>query len=394
VVVTVAEADDRPDKVERPLVLLPVVWSIIAEPLVPVEATDQQIHLAYELLFTNVTATNAHILAVEAVDPSEDDKVVGVDQVVTIDDENVTGEVRLFSLPSTPNKANYSAAVPPGQSGVVYINLTFADRRDVPDRIAHRVTVSQPDLEGAPEFTGVGALAKIGDARAVVVRPPLRGNLWVDADGCCTIIGPHRFTVLPVNGTERVPEHFAIDFVRLNEEGVPFEGDPKVLENWHYYGTDVLAAAPGKVVEVVNDLPDQVPGELPPDITPAQAAGNHVIVDIGDGLFTLYAHMIPNSIVVKPGQSVRAGQLLGHLGNSGNTDAPHLHFHVMNQPSALDTTGLPFVFRNMELQGRLEGSLAKIEDTLLAGGAVPLNDSETGPRRRQMPLTRDVLRFQ
>jgi hypothetical protein len=63
----VAKADDATQVAERPVVLLPVVWSIIAEPLVPVEGTDQQIHLACELLFTNVTSASAQFLAIEAV---------------------------------------------------------------------------------------------------------------------------------------------------------------------------------------------------------------------------------------------------------------------------------------------------------------------------------------
>lgn len=226
----------------------------------PVEGTDEQIHLAYELLVTNVTSTDLRIHAIEVVDPDEDDEVVGTDHVVIIKDEDVTGEVRLFSHPSTMDKNNYATVMPPGQTGVVYIDVTLADRRDVPKRIAHRLTVSRPDT---PEVTGVGAIAKIGRDRAVVIRPPLRGDRWVDGDGCCTIIGPHRFTVLPFNGTERVAEHFAIDFLQLDEKGRLFTGDLKVLENWHYYGADIVAAASGKVVEVVDDLPDQVPGELP-----------------------------------------------------------------------------------------------------------------------------------
>jgi hypothetical protein len=385
--------DARADLSDRPLTLLPVVWSVIAEPVVAVKGTDELVHVAYELLFTNVTASAARIELIEAVDPSAEDAVVGEDQVVTIADEDVTGQARLFSRPTTFDATNYAAVLPPGESGIVYVDLTFATKREIPRLIGHRVTVSQPDLDGAPEFTAVGALTKIYRRAAVLVRPPLRGDGWVDGDGCCTIIGPHRFTVLPINGSERVPEHFAIDFIQLDAEGKLFTGDPKVLENWHYYGADVLAAAAGEVVEVVDDLPNQVPGELPASITAAEAGGNHVIIAMQDGRFALYAHMIPDSIVVEVGQRVRAGQLLGHLGNSGNTDAPHLHFHVMTEPSPLDSTGLPFVFDRMELQGRLLGSLVEVQDALFAGTPPEIDDTDTGRRRRQMPLTNDVLGF-
>jgi hypothetical protein len=127
---------------------------------------------------------------------------------------------------------------------------------------------------------------------------------------------------LPVNGRLRPPEHFAIDFVQLDEAGRLFTGDPKVLMNWPFYGAEVLAATPGRVVEAVDHLPDQVPGQLPADATAATAGGNHVIVDIGEGHYALYAHLIPGSIAeagLKVGDSVARGQRLGRLGNSGNT---------------------------------------------------------------------------
>ena len=81
------------------------------------------------------------------------------------------------------------------------------------------------------------------------------------------------------------------------------------------------AAAPGKVVEVRDDLPDTLPGS-PREVSADMAAGNHVIVDIGDGRYAMYAHMIPRSIVVRVGQHVARGELLGRLGSSGNSDAP------------------------------------------------------------------------
>ena len=118
-----------------------------------------------------------------------------------------------------------------------------------------------------------------------------------------------------------------------------------------------------------------------------------MIVNMGQGRFALYAHLIPKSIPVRIGQRVERGQLLGKLGNSGNTDAPHLHFQVMNTPSALDTVGLPFVFDRMTLQARVMGTLDDVDRLTDTGSSAPLDRSQAGPRREQMPLTLDVLEF-
>ena len=380
-------------KDDRLAVLAPVVWSVIGPPVIPVKGTDGRIHLAYEILFTNVVADAVNLVSVEMIDPDEDNLPVGEDRVFAVDDTDVTSQMRILSAPSTFDGDSYSTLLPPGQSGLMYVDLTFEDRRDIPRRLAHRVTVAQ-DVDGQPQFTAVGGLAKVSRAEAVVVKPPLRGDRWVDWGGCCAIISAHRFTLLPLNGSLWPAQRFAIDFLQLDEQGHLFEGDPEDLDNWHFFGADVLAAASGRVIEVVDDLPNQVPGALPPGITLDEASGNRVIMDIGDGRFALYAHMIPGSIVVEEGERVRAGEKLGLLGNSGNTDAPHLHFQIMNGPGDLNSVGLPFVFDRMALQGRLAGSSPEeIDDVLFAGGAVLVDDSVTGPRRRQMPLFLDLLGF-
>jgi murein DD-endopeptidase MepM/ murein hydrolase activator NlpD len=190
--------------------------------------------------------------------------------------------------------------------------------------------------------------------------------------------------------TERAPEHFAIDFVQLDAQGRLSVGDLKNLHNWPFYGAEVLAAAPGTVVEVVNDLPDQVPGQLPSDATIETAGGNHVIIDMGHGRFALYAHLIPGSVAVEVGEVVSRGQLLG---NSGNTDGPHLHFHVMDSPSALNTTGLLFVFDSWEFQGRVLGSLDDVNKTLFAGQSPTIDPAGSGTRTAEMPLSLDLIGF-
>jgi murein DD-endopeptidase MepM/ murein hydrolase activator NlpD len=80
-----------------------------------------------------------------------------------------------------------------------------------------------------------------------------------------------------------------------------------------------------------------------------------VIVDIGDGRYALYAHLKPDSIEVEEGDRVTRGQELALLGNSGNTTAPHLHFHVMDAPLALGADrNLPYVFDAFDYQGFLQ----------------------------------------
>ncbi len=58
--------------------------------------------------------------------------------------------------------------------------------------------------------------------------------------------------------------------------------------------------------------------------------------------------MILNSVQVKKGQKVKAGEVLGKLGNSGNSNCPHLHFHLMDGSNKLTARGLPCNFTNIK----------------------------------------------
>ncbi|MDQ3652241.1 MAG: M23 family metallopeptidase [Acidobacteriota bacterium] len=386
---------DRRQLPVDPIVLTPVAWSVIADPVVPVRGTDGRVHLAYVLLFTSLSTERARITSIEVVDPLRNNRVVGTSRVVTVEDDDVTTKFKLLALKQpTITKAGYSDWLRPARSAFLYLDVTFDDLRDVPRQIKHRVTVSQTDAQNKPVLiTGIGGLTEVSRREAVVLSPPLKGDRWMNVNGCCEIIGPHRSAILPLNGTLRPAQQFAIDFMQLDAQGRLYTGDPKDLNNWHYYGTQVVAAAGGRVVKVVNDLPNQVPFETPLGITGETIAGNQVIIDMGEGRYALYAHMIPGSVVVSEGQLVERGQLLGRLGNSGNTDAPHLHFHVMDRPSALDANGLPFVFDRMEFQGRTVGTLNGVLGEIFDGGAAQINPAGGGRRRREMPLTLDVVGF-
>ena len=114
--------------------------------------------------------------------------------------------------------------------------------------------------------------------------------------------------------------------------------------------------------------------------------------DIGDGNYAFYAHLKTGSVKVKPGDQLTTGQVIANLGNTGNTDAPHLHFHVMSTPDPLRSNGLPFVFESYKLDGRVASMDAL--DPLLLGQPARLkpdftprdetNDQPAGARRDEL----------
>jgi hypothetical protein len=101
-------------------------------------------------------------------------------------------------------------------------------------------------------------------------------------------------------------------------------------------GVDVLAAAPGKVLRLRDGMEDISVREIGVAAIKDRMAGNSVIIDHGDGWVTQYAHMKMGSIVVTPGQQVAAGDKLGQVGLSGNTEFPHLHFEIRHNDQPVD----------------------------------------------------------
>ena len=123
------------------------------------------------------------------------------------------------------------------------------------------------------------------------------------------------------------------------------------------FGQPVLAPADGVVVRVHDRERDHwsrtspfgllylVSIELLRELFgPSRVVGNHVIVDLGDGIYAALAHLRHRSIRVRPGDHVRAGDQMAECGNSGNTTEPHVHFQLMEHPSIALAAGLPFLF--------------------------------------------------
>lgn len=138
-------------------------------------------------------------------------------------------------------------------------------------------------------------------------------------------------------------EAFAYDFLQIGADGKSFRSDGSRNSDYYAYGQEVLAAKDGAVVFVRTDISENVPGQTTNTETPG---GNSVVIDHGNGQYGYYAHLRPNSIFVRVGDQVRAGDPIAEAGNSGDSLEPHVHFHVMNHPDPAQADGTPVVFES------------------------------------------------
>jgi hypothetical protein len=142
-------------------------------------------------------------------------------------------------------------------------------------------------------------------------------------------------------------QRFAYDLLVM-KDGVSHAGEGTKLTDYYSYGAEVFAPAAGTVVWSCDSLPDQQPGQM----DPKNPIGNGVVIDHGNGEFSLLAHMQPRSLKVKTGDTVKAGALLGLCGNSGNTSEPHIHYHLQDGPDLKTAEGLPAPFSNLIVNGK------------------------------------------
>jgi len=242
----------------------------------------------------------------------------------------------------------------PAQFAVVYIGATFDNLEAVPASVRQRVTAKIGDY---PEGFSIDTPATPVDRKPVVViGAPLTGDEWVAANGPSNTSG-HRRALIPVNGRAYISQRYAIDWVELYPDGKTYQGDPADNKNYRAYGHEIHAVADGIVTETKDGLPQNTPGakSLAIPITLESIGGNHVIMDMGNGLYAFYAHLQPGSLRVKVGDKVHRGQVLGLLGNTGNSSEPHLHFDICNASSMLACEGIPYAFAWFEVAGKGEG---------------------------------------
>lgn len=135
---------------------------------------------------------------------------------------------------------------------------------------------------------------------------------------------------MPVQGELYDNQRYAVDWMKFGKSGLLHSGNISKNSSWYCYGEKIYAVADGIVTMCRGDLPENIPmtGKYAIPLTQETEGGNFIILDIGNGRYALYAHLMPDSLRVKVGDNVKRGQVIALLGNSGHSEAPHLHFHI------------------------------------------------------------------
>ena len=323
--------------------MTPLLLSVADAPA-PFTGSDQRMHLAYELWITNFSSGDASIETVE---------VLGDESVLhKMDTAEITRRLQ-------PVGVRQSVGVLPKSSqALLFIHFDLPQGSSVPRQITHRVTARFTAAPpGHQELTEEGGTVSV-DARPILrIGPPLTGENYISADSCCDATR-HTRAALPVNGRVWLAQRYAVDWEQLDKDRRIYSGPREKPESYTIFGKTVLAVADATVVSITENQPEQTPGKFPADISLDTADGNSVILDLGEGHYALYAHMQPGSIKVQPNEKVKRGQVLGLVGNTGNSVAPHLHFQLMDGPSSLASNGIPYEIDGFQVTGKTPGTEA------------------------------------
>jgi hypothetical protein len=345
--------------------------------------SDEQRHLVYELRLSNPTPATINLAKVDVIDAATGK---------TLLEAGPADIGKRFSIGGRRGAEATSLSV--GQFGVLFLHVPLAASASVPGTIAHRIS-GVAVLQGRADtpFTLTIGETPVIDANPVLLGPPLIGNGYLAGDGCCDTIR-HVRALLPLNGRFALAQRFAIDWEQIDDQNRLVKGDRSKVGNYTIFGRDVIAVADGTVIDTRNDLPEQPPGKLPDNLPIDQADGNFVVLDIGNGAFALYAHMQPGSVKVALGAKVKYGDLLGKVGNTGNTSAPHLHFHVMDGPSPLLANGIPYVIDNFVMTAIDKAGTADFDKAEATGSPLTLTPINPPAQKRSLlPMDLAVVDF-
>jgi len=294
--------------------------------------------VGYELYLTDYISDGYLLESVDILDSDQNGDIL----------RTYSGEeLESCTITYNPDKLKYGI--------VLLLWPSFDSMDDIPAVLAHRLTFT--DSHGETIIIG-GPQVAISDNPPVVLSPPLAGDNWQAVNGPSNFDRHHRSAVVSFKGNLCIAQRFAVDWMQLGPDGNLFSGDGTHNTDYYCYGTELLAVADGIVIDCKDGIPEhRVDEGMPIPPTSQTVLGNFVILDIGNGLYAFYAHLQPGSVNVQIGDEVSAGDVIGLLGNTGMSTAPHLHFHVEDTSSIIAGQGVPYVLESYELQGTVPVSV-------------------------------------
>ncbi|RBM10766.1 M23 family metallopeptidase [Streptomyces sp. PT12] len=195
-----------------------------------------------------------------------------------------------------------------------------------------------------------------GEAPPLALDVPVSGR-WMARNGPATKVPSH---------THNLAQTYAIDLARRPApEPVWLWPLTRRPESYPSFGEPLTAPADGTVVAAVDTQRDHLTRTSLAGLlyvlgeafvrslgAPRHLLGNHLVLDLGDGAYAVFAHLRRRSIAVAVGDRVTAGQPLAECGNSGNSSEPHLHFQLMDGPDVTSARGRRFSWRYQDDEGR------------------------------------------
>ena len=199
----------------------------------------------------------------------------------------------------------------------------------------------------------------------IIVEFPLRGE-WLSPNTPGTKI--------PSHGTDQLGTRYAYDFIQVDWERTGYPsyrvsflkylilGVP--LNEYYCWGQEIYAPCDGIVVQAEDGYKERTRTNLFSDMFNAYknvhyfdpkkddiqlVAGNYIIMECDNNVYVAIVHLQTGSIKVSVGQSVKKGEVIGRVGHSGNSFAPHLHFQLMDSSDIATANGLPCAFEQYEV---------------------------------------------
>jgi hypothetical protein len=346
---------------------------------VPFTGSDGRVHLVYELWLSNFSSAAAGVAKVD---------VLGDGTVLqTLDAAAIAKRLQ------PAGQRDSGATLSKGALALLFLNVSLAPDETIPRELSHRVTAH---LSAAPpghqEITETGGATVIDRQPVARISPPLRSDGYISADSCCDATR-HTRAALPVNGRVWVAQRYAVDWEQLDANSRIYSGPREKLESYAIFGKPVFAVADATVVSVTDGQPEQTPGAYPTNISLDAADGNSIILDLGQKRYALYAHLQPGSIKVHRGETVKSGQVIGLVGDTGNSVVPHLHFQVMDSPASLGANGLPYEIDDFEVAGQTHGTEAFDEAETKGTPLVITAASPVGHIKNALPLDQLIISF-